>query len=139
MAMASTCATGCMWRITRALCVVLERGKAGECYLIGGRNERNNRSVVETICDPLAAGHSREPRRNLITYVTDRPGHDRRYAIDPSKIERELGWRTSESFESRLGKTVAWYLSNRPWWEAILRRGYQAERIGTAQGAVRKC
>jgi dTDP-glucose 4,6-dehydratase len=125
---------------TRALRVVLERGKAGECYLIGGRNERNNRSVVETICDLLddAAGRGAQPRRKLITYVTDRPGHDRRYAIDPSKIERELGWRASESFESGLAKTVAWYLGNRPWWEAILQRGYQAERIGTAQSAARK-
>ena len=70
--------------------------------------------------------------------MTDRPGHDRRYAIDPSKIERELGWRASESFESGLAKTVAWYLSNRPWWEAILQRGYQAERIGTAQSVARK-
>ena len=124
----------------RALRVVLERGQAGECYLIGGRNERNNRSVVETICDLLdeAAGHGSEPRRNLIAYVTDRPGQDRRYAIDPSKIERELGWRAAESFESGLAKTVAWYLSNRPWWQAILQRGYQAERIGTAQGVARK-
>ena len=70
--------------------------------------------------------------------MTDRPGHDRRYAIDPSKIERELGWRASESFESGLAKTVAWYLGNRPWWETILQRGYQAERIGTAQSVARK-
>jgi dTDP-glucose 4,6-dehydratase len=119
----------------RALRAVLERGKAGECYLIGGRNERNNKSVVETICDLLdeAAGRGAQARRTLITHVTDRPGHDRRYAIDPSKIERELGWRASESFESGISKTVSWYLSNRTWWEAILHRGYQAERIGTAQ------
>ena len=93
------------------------------------------KSVVETICDLLdqAAGHGNAPRRNLITYVTDRPGHDRRYAIDPSKIERELGWRAAESFEGGLAKTVSWYLSNKSWWEAILQRGYQAERIGTAR------
>jgi dTDP-glucose 4,6-dehydratase len=124
----------------RALRIVLERGQPGECYLIGGRSERNNKSVVEMICDLLddAAGPGNKPRRNLITYVTDRPGHDRRYAIDPAKIERELGWRASNSFESGLKETVAWYLDNRSWWEAILERGYQADRIGIAERAIRK-
>jgi dTDP-glucose 4,6-dehydratase len=119
----------------RALAVVLERGKAGECYLIGGRSERNNRSVVEAICDLLddAAGRGSSARRSLMTFVTDRPGHDRRYAIDPSKIERELGWRATESFESGLEKTVSWYLDNKSWWQTILDRGYRAERMGTAQ------
>ena len=88
---------------------------------VGGRNERSNRWVVETICDLLddATARGGAPRRNLIAYATDRPGHDRRYAIDPSKIERELGWRAAEPFESGLEQTVAWYLSNRPWWQAM--------------------
>ena len=70
------------------------------------------------------------PRRSLISFVTDRPGHDRRYAIDASKIEDELGWHAQETFESGIAKTVAWYLQNRPWWQTILDRGYKAERIG---------
>jgi dTDP-glucose 4,6-dehydratase len=116
----------------RALTLVVERGRPGETYNIGGRNERANLHVVETICDLLdrlePSAHG--PRRGLISFVTDRPGHDRRYAIDASKLEDELGWRAQESFESGIAKTVAWYLQNRPWWQAILDRGYKAERIG---------
>ena len=115
-----------------ALALVVARGKPGETYNIGGRNERANLHVVETICDLLdrlePSAHG--PRRALISFVTDRPGHDRRYAIDASKIEDELGWRAQETFESGIAKTVAWYLANRPWWQAILDRGYKAERIG---------
>lgn len=119
----------------RALALVLDRGKVGETYNIGGRNERENLHVVETICDaldrmrPSAAG----ARRRLITFVTDRPGHDRRYAIDASKLERELGWQAEETFETGLEKTVRWYLDNEPWWRAILARGYKPTRVGLAQ------
>jgi dTDP-glucose 4,6-dehydratase len=120
----------------RALTLVLERGAAGETYNIGARNERSNITVVQTICallDEIAPSPA-GPRARLITYVTDRPGHDRRYAIDPSKIERELGWRATETFESGLRKTVRWYVDNKPWWQPILDRGYRAERIGLAPG-----
>jgi len=116
----------------KALALVLERGSVGETYNIGGRNERTNIDVVRTICDLL---DRIEPARNgsrhrLISFVDDRPGHDRRYAIDATKIERELGWRAQETFETGLEKTVTWYLDNRAWWRAILERGYQARRIG---------
>jgi len=122
----------------RALTLVLERGRVGETYNIGGRNERENLHVVETICDTLdrlrpAPGG---PRRGLITFVTDRPGHDRRYAIDASKLETELGWRATETFETGLAKTVRWYLDNESWWQAILARGYKAARIGLTQAAA---
>jgi dTDP-glucose 4,6-dehydratase len=116
----------------RALALVVERGRVGETYNIGARNERTNLQVVKSICDrldeivPTSAG----ARDQLITFVADRPGHDRRYAIDPSKIERELGWSATETFESGLDKTVRWFVSNRDWWESILDRGYRAERIG---------
>jgi len=118
----------------RALSLVVERGTVGETYNIGARGERRNIEVVRAICalldaiEPAAAG----AREGLITFVPDRPGHDRRYAIDPSKIERELSWHASESFESGLAKTVRWYLDNRPWWRGILARGYKAERLGLA-------
>ncbi len=116
----------------RALALVLERGCVGETYNIGGRNERTNLHVVKTICDlldqhlPSNVG----PRQRLIAFVKDRPGHDRRYAIDATKIESELGWRALENFESGIEKTVKWYLDQRNWWQAILDRGYQAKRIG---------
>ena len=89
----------------------------------------------QTICDLLDRHEpsARGARRRLISFVTDRPGHDRRYAIDASKIENELGWRAHETFETGLGKTVAWYLQNRPWWQAILDRGYKAERLGLSE------
>ena len=116
----------------KALALVLERGAIGETYNVGGRNERTNLHVVESICDlldqmsPRAAGS----RRGLISFVADRPGHDRRYAIDASKLERELGWRADENFESGLAKTVRWFFDNKQWWQAILDRGYQQKRIG---------
>ncbi len=116
----------------KALTLVVERGRPGETYNIGGRNERTNLAVVKTICDlldklePSAHGS----RHRLISFVPDRPGHDRRYAIDASKIENELAWRATETFETGLAKTVQWYLDNRVWWQAILDRGYKAERIG---------
>ncbi|WP_035696636.1 GDP-mannose 4,6-dehydratase, partial [Bradyrhizobium liaoningense] len=116
----------------KALSLVLERGAPGETYNVGGRNERTNLHVVETICDlldrltPAAEG----PHRRLISFVADRPGHDRRYAIDASKLESELGWKAEENFESGIEKTVGWYLDNRVWWQNILDRGYQQARIG---------
>ncbi|WP_312830129.1 dTDP-glucose 4,6-dehydratase [Pantoea anthophila] len=119
----------------RALYQVVSQGKPGETYNIGGRNIE----VVETICsllEELAA--ERKPAglahfRDLITYVTDRPGHDLRYAIDASKIAHELGWKPQETFESGMRKTVAWYLANSSWWQAILDGRYQGERLGLSQ------
>jgi dTDP-glucose 4,6-dehydratase len=116
----------------RALALVLERGRLGHTYNIGGRNERTNLHVVQTICSLLDQHHPSNlgARERLIAFVTDRPGHDRRYAIDATKIENELGWRASETFETGIEKTVRWYLDQRDWWQAILDRGYQAKRIG---------
>jgi dTDP-glucose 4,6-dehydratase len=121
----------------RALTLVIERGVVGETYNIGGRSERANLHLVMTICklldemQPSADG----PRERLITFVPDRPGHDRRYAIDPSKIERDLGWRPEHDLETGLAKTIRWYLANRSWWQTILKRGYDAGRIGLIQPA----
>ncbi|MEN3748070.1 dTDP-glucose 4,6-dehydratase [Sphingomonas sp. HF-S3] len=115
----------------RALVMVLEKGRFGEKYNIGGRNERTNLQVVERICDLMdemaPKGH---PHRDLITFVTDRPGHDHRYAIDATKTEGEIGWRAQEDFDTGIAKTVRWYLDNEGWW-APLRKGYSGERLGT--------
>ncbi len=119
----------------RALELVLTRGKIGESYNVGGRAERSNLQVVEAICDlvdqrrPLPGVGS---RRGLIQFVADRPGHDRRYAIDPSKIERELGWQASETFETGLARTVDWFIANEDWWRPIREGRYRGERLGTA-------
>ena len=102
----------------RAVCRVLEAGRPGETYNIGGWNEKTNLDVVQTLCDILDKLRPRgdgRPYQAQITFVKDRPGHDRRYAIDASKIERELGWRPAETFESGIRKTVQWYLDNEPW------------------------
>ncbi|QRM28285.1 dTDP-glucose 4,6-dehydratase [Microvirga sp. VF16] len=118
-----------------ALILVAEKGRVGENYNIGGWNERTNIDVVRSICgliDEMVPSHSIGPREKLISYVTDRPGHDLRYAIDASKIERELGWRPAETFETGLRKTVAWYLDNRAWWERVRSGVYQGERLGIA-------
>lgn len=117
----------------RGLECALLNGRVGESYNIGCRSERTNLSVVEAICTILDA---KRPRRNgqsykdLITFVPDRPGHDRRYAIDPSKAERELGWRAQETFNSGLEKTVEWYLQNAWWWQPIREQRYAGERLG---------
>ena len=125
----------------RALYKVVTEGVVGETYNIGGHNEKQNIEVVHAICDlmdELAPMHERgyplnTKHASLITHVTDRPGHDLRYAIDASKIERELGWKPEETFETGLRKTVQWYLENKSWWQAVLDGSYKLERLG--QGA----
>jgi dTDP-glucose 4,6-dehydratase len=123
----------------RALILAAEHGRPGETYAIGGHNERKNIDVVCTICallDELVPDKTVGPRGRLITYVTDRPGHDLRYAIDASKIERDLGWRPMETFDSGLRKTVDWYLANREWWERVRSGGYRGERLGQGVAIV---
>jgi dTDP-glucose 4,6-dehydratase len=118
-----------------ALIIVAEQGKVGESYNIGGWNERANIDVVRAVCalvDELAPDKSIGRREELITFVTDRPGHDLRYAIDAGKIERELGWRPAETFDSGLRKTVAWYIDNRAWWQRVRSGVYRGERLGFA-------
>jgi dTDP-glucose 4,6-dehydratase len=122
----------------RALRLVLTSGKVGETYNIGGHNERTNLEVVRAICgllDDLRPDSPFVPHAGLIKFVADRPGHDQRYAIDASKIERELGWVPAESFESGLRKTVAWYLDNEPWWHDVQSGGYRQERLGLGAGS----
>lgn len=117
----------------RALRLVLERGRPGETYNIGGNAERTNLAIVHQICDTL--DRLRPPktvnkRRDMICFVQDRPGHDRRYAIDAEKIKRELGWTPQESFETGLSNTIKWYLDNEKWWRGILSKNYSGERLG---------
>ncbi len=119
----------------RALELVATNGLPGESYNVGGSAERSNLEVVQTICDLLDRMRPRPngaSHRDLITFVADRPGHDRRYAIDASKIGRDLGWRPAESFESGLSRTVRWYLDNEWWWRPIREGRYAGERLGTA-------
>ena len=121
-----------------ALLTVLDRGEVGETYAIGGRSERSNLDVVNSICavlDEVAPHPTITDRRALIRFVADRPGHDLRYAIDPTKIEQALGWSASESFESGLRKTIDWYLENRSWWHQITHTTYGGERLGLAERA----
>ncbi|MFG6668610.1 dTDP-glucose 4,6-dehydratase [Halomonas sp. HNIBRBA4712] len=116
----------------RALVKVALEGEVGETYNIGGHNEKTNLEVVETLCDLLQElVPSERSYRKLITFVADRPGHDLRYAIDADKIERELGWRPEETFETGLRKTVQWYLDNRQWWQRVQDGSYQGERLGS--------
>ena len=119
----------------RALAVVVAKGQVGETYNIGGHNEKQNIEVVKTLCsllDELAPSEidGLNSYSDLITFVTDRPGHDVRYAIDASKIESELGWTPSETFESGLRKTVGWYLANEAWWRAVRDGSYRGDRLG---------
>ena len=115
----------------RALYKVVTEGAVGETYNIGGHNEKQNLEVVHTICDLLDEIVPKQSSyRELITYVTDRPGHDRRYAIDATKIGRELGWHPQETFESGIRKTVEWYLNNQAWCLRVQDGSYQRERLG---------
>ena len=121
----------------RALYLVVTQGKIGETYNIGGFNEKQNIQVVRTICELLEELAPNKPQgiahyADLITHVTDRAGHDVRYAIDASKIQRELGWTPQETFESGIRKTVQWYLDNKDWWQRVLDGSYQLERLGKA-------
>jgi dTDP-glucose 4,6-dehydratase len=119
----------------RALDLIAERGRVGETYNVGGRNERQNIDVVRTICDVLdRLRPANQPRQELIEFVTDRPGHDARYAIDASKLETELGWRARENFDTGIEKTVQWYLDNEWWWQP-LRDRYAGQRLGLLSGA----
>lgn len=117
----------------KALFTVLEKGTPGETYNIGGNNEKTNMEVVHTICNILAEllpDSPHAPFKNLITYVADRPGHDLRYAIDASKIQRELNWEPEETFETGIRKTLEWYLENPEWSQHVLDGSYQGERLG---------
>lgn len=121
----------------RALYKVVTQGVVGETYNIGGHNEKANIDVVKAICSILEELVPNKPKgvaryHDLITYVADRPGHDVRYAIDASKIERELGWTPEETFESGLRKTVEWYLQNKTWWSRVLDGSYAGERLGVS-------
>jgi len=121
----------------RALRLVLEQGKIGETYNIGGHNEKTNLEVVKTICvllDELVPDSAHRPHDSLITFVTDRPGHDVRYAIDADKIERDLGWTPQETFESGIEKTIKWYLDNDEWCGHVQDGSYQRERLGVMEG-----
>ncbi len=116
---------------TRALIKVIQTGLPGETYNIGGHNEKRNIDVVNTICDTLNELVPKKTKyREQISFVTDRPGHDFRYAIDASKIERELGWKPKETFESGIKATVKWYLKNMEWVEAVTEENYNLERLG---------
>jgi dTDP-glucose 4,6-dehydratase len=115
----------------RALDVIVTRGRIGEKYNVGGRNERRNIDVVRRVCAILDELRPRpSPHESLIAFVTDRPGHDLRYAIDAAKLERELGWRAHETFESGIEKTVRWYLDNEWWWRPLRDKVYAGERLG---------
>ena len=119
----------------RALVRVVTEGVIGETYNIGGHNEKQNIEVVRAVCGLLDELHPSihdgiKKYEELITFVEDRPGHDVRYAIDASKIQRELGWVPQETFETGLRKTVEWYLANEDWWQSVLDGSYQGQRLG---------
>lgn len=121
----------------KALLKILLEGEIGETYMIGGNNEKTNLEVVSFICDVLDEYVSEKPNniksfRELISFVKDRPGHDSRYAIDASKISKELSWSPNESFESGMKETVLWYIDNRNWWERIISGSYSLGRIGVS-------
>jgi len=114
---------------------VLRRGQPGESYNVGGDSERRNVDVVRAIChllDEMLSHSPHRPHERLIQFVTDRPGHDARYAIDASKIRRELGWQPRHSFEQGLRETVRWFIDNRSWWERVMSGAYRGERLGLA-------
>jgi dTDP-glucose 4,6-dehydratase len=133
-------ATGSVKDHARALFAVLTEGRVGESYNIGGNAELTNLDVAAGICsllDEMLPPLEEGKRDRLITFVVDRPGHDRRYAMDASKARRELGWAPRESFDTGLRKTVSWYLENRWWWEPIWTRQYHGERLGLRRGEKR--
>ena len=116
-----------------ALLLVVEKGVVGRSYNIGGENERRNIDLVRTICTILDAKRPKAtPYADQITFVTDRPGHDARYAIDPTRIRDELGWRPSVTVEQGLERTVQWYLDNEAWWQPLLTRAGVGQRLGKA-------
>lgn len=118
----------------RALDIIVSHGRIGEKYIVGGRNERRNIDVVETICAILdRLRPAPNPHASLITYVTDRPGHDARYAIDATRLETELGWKAQENFDTGIEKTVRWYLDNEWWWRPLRDKVYAGERLGLLQ------
>lgn len=120
----------------RALAAIVTRGRPGATYLVGARAEQTNKAVVETICTLMDARRPEyAPHARLITQVADRPGHDRRYAIDPALIEQELNWRPAVSFEQGLAATVDWYLANEDWWRPLRDTVYGGERLGGPQTA----
>ncbi len=116
----------------RALDLIAAHGRIGEKYNVGGRNERRNIDVVRAICAILDRQRPRSrPYAELIAFVADRPGHDQRYAIDATKLERELGWKAQETFDTGVAKTVRWYLDNEWWWRPLREKVYAGERLGT--------
>lgn len=120
----------------RALHLIVTKGRPGHKYNVGGHNERSNLAVVEAICTLLdEIAPTVAPRKTLVMHVPDRPGHDRRYAIDASKVEAELGWRAQETFETGLKKTVHWYLQNEWWWRPLREQVYGGQRLGLVAGA----
>ena len=120
----------------RALRLVLEKGKLGETYNIGGHNEKTNLDVVKTICailDELRPSEDKSAYESLITFVKDRPGHDVRYAIDADKIAKDLGWLPEETFESGIRKTIQWYLDNPEWCQSVQDGSYMRQRLGVGE------
>lgn len=121
-----------------ALCLIAQRGEPGRTYNVGGRNERTNLQVVHGICDLLDRfAPKTRSHHDLIEFVTDRPGHDQRYAINASRLENELGWRARYDFEAGLERTVRWYLDNSAWWAPLRARGVGLERLGLSDKATR--
>lgn len=114
-----------------ALCLIAAKGEPGRCYNVGGRNERTNLQVVHRVCELLDTHAKKDgAHRDLIEFVTDRPGHDRRYAIDATRLENELGWRARETFETGMERTVRWYLDNEAWWGPLRKAGVGVKRQG---------